>query len=135
MENPTIIVITDRNDLDDQLFDAFSKDEELLRQKPVQAKNRVDLREKLDIASGGVVFSTIQKFAPQKGEKSTVISERRNIVIIVDEAHRSQYDLIGGFAGYIREALPNASFVGFVIVVELLLRVVTKILELSLEII
>jgi type I restriction enzyme, R subunit len=113
MENPTIIVITDRNDLDDQLFDAFSKDEELLRQKPVQAKNRVDLRDKLDIASGGVVFSTIQKFAPQKGERSTVISKRRNIVIIVDEAHRSQYDLIDGFAGYIREALPNASFVGF----------------------
>lgn len=113
MENPTIVVITDRNDLDDQLFGAFSKDEELLRQKPVQADDRDDLKEKLNIASGGVIFSTIQKFAPPKGVKSNAISERRNIVIIVDEAHRSQYDLIDGFAGYIREALPNASFVGF----------------------
>ena len=113
MKNPTIIVITDRNDLDDQLFDAFSKDEELLRQKPVQANNRSDLRDKLNIASGGVVFSTIQKFAPRREEKSAIISERRNIVVIVDEAHRSQYDLIDGLAGYIRDALPNASFIGY----------------------
>ena len=113
MKNPTIVVITDRNDLDDQLFDAFSKDEELLRQKPIQTKSRDDLKEKLNIASGGVIFSTIQKFSPPKGEESDQISNRRNIIIIVDEAHRSQYDLIDGLAGYIREALPNASFVGF----------------------
>jgi len=113
MKNPTIIVITDRNDLDDQLFDAFSKDEELLRQKPIQASSRDDLKEKLNIASGGVIFSTIQKFSPPKDTKSDKISDRRNIIIIVDEAHRSQYDLIDGLAGYIREALPNASFIGF----------------------
>ena len=113
MKNPTMVVITDRNDLDDQLFDAFSKDEELLRQKPIQATSRDDLKEKLNIASGGVIFSTIQKFSPPKGEKSDQISDRRNIIIIVDEAHRSQYDLIDGLAGYIREALPNASFIGF----------------------
>jgi len=113
MENPTIIVITDRNDLDDQLFDAFSKDEELLRQKPSQAASRDDLKEKLNVASGGVIFTTIQKFAPPKDQKSDKISDRRNIVIIADEAHRSQYDLIDGFAGYVREALPNASFIGF----------------------
>jgi len=113
MKNPTIVVITDRNDLDDQLFDAFSKDEELLRQKPIQANSRDDLKEKLNIASGGVIFSTIQKFSPPKDTKSDQISDRRNIIIIVDEAHRSQYDLIDGLAGYIREALPNASFIGF----------------------
>jgi type I restriction enzyme R subunit len=113
MENPTIIVITDRNDLDDQLFDAFSKAEDLLRQTPVQATSRDDLKEKLNIASGGVIFSTIQKFSPPKDTKSDKISERRNIIIIADEAHRSQYDLIDGYAGYIREALPNASFIGF----------------------
>lgn len=113
MENPTVIIITDRNDLDDQLFDAFSKDEELLRQKPVQASDRGDLKEKLNVASGGVIFTTIQKFAPPKDTKSVKISDRRNIVIIADEAHRSQYDLIDGFAGYVREALPNASFIGF----------------------
>ena len=113
MENPTIIVITDRNDLDDQLFDAFSKDEELLRQTPVQASSRDDLKEKLNVAAGGVIFSTIQKFSPSKDTKSEKISDRRNIIIIADEAHRSQYDLIDGYAGYIREALPNASFIGF----------------------
>mgnify|MGYP003703917051 CR=1 FL=1 len=113
MENPTIIIVTDRNDLDDQLFDAFSKDEELLRQRPVQASDREDLKEKLNVASGGVIFTTIQKFAPAKDTKSVKISDRRNIIIIADEAHRSQYDLIDGFAGYVREALPNASFIGF----------------------
>jgi type I restriction enzyme, R subunit len=113
MKNPTIVVITDRNDLDDQLFDAFSKNEELLRQKPIQASGRDDLKEKLNIASGGVIFSTIQKFSPPKNKNSDQISSRRNIIIIVDEAHRSQYDLIDGLAGYIREALPNASFIGF----------------------
>ena len=113
MENPTIIVITDRNDLDDQLFDAFSKAEDLLRQTPVQAISRDDLKEKLNIASGGVIFSTIQKFSPPKDVKSDKISDRRNIIIIADEAHRSQYDLLDGYAGYVRESLPNASFIGF----------------------
>jgi len=113
MQNPTIIIITDRNDLDSQLFEAFSKDEELLRQTPTQAESRDDLKEKLNIASGGVIFTTIQKFAPPKDVKSDKISDRRNIVIIADEAHRSQYDLIDGLAGYVREALPNASFIGF----------------------
>ena len=113
MENPTIIVITDRNDLDDQLFDAFSKSEDLLRQTPVQAISRDDLKEKLNIAAGGVIFSTIQKFSPPKDVKSDKISDRRNIIIIADEAHRSQYDLLDGYAGYVRESLPNASFIGF----------------------
>ena len=90
MQNPTIIIITDRNDLDSQLFEAFSKDEELLRQTPTQAESRDDLKEKLNIASGGVIFTTIQKFAPPKDVKSDKISDRRNIVIIADEAHRSQ---------------------------------------------
>jgi len=113
MQNPTIIIITDRNDLDNQLFDAFSKDEEFLRQTPIQAESREDLKEKLNVASGGVIFTTIQKFAPPKDVKSKKISDRRNIVIIADEAHRSQYDLIDGLASYVREALPNASFIGF----------------------
>ncbi|MHB8520218.1 MAG: type I restriction endonuclease subunit R [Limisphaerales bacterium] len=114
MENPTIVVLTDRNDLDDQLFDTFSFCKELLRQIPVQAESREHLRELLNVASGGVVFTTIQKFFPdEKGGKHPLLSGRRNIVVIADEAHRSQYDFIDGFAKHIRDALPKASFIGF----------------------
>jgi type I restriction enzyme R subunit len=114
MENPTIVVITDRNDLDDQLFGTFARCRDLLRQPPVQAADRADLRAKLAVASGGVVFTTIQKFFPEeKGDRHPVLSERRNIVVIADEAHRSQYDFIDGFARHMRDALPHASFVGF----------------------
>ena len=114
MENPTIVVLTDRNDLDDQLFSTFSRCRDLLRQNPVQAESRTDLRAKLSVRSGGVVFTTIQKFFPeQKGDRHPVLSKRRNIVVIADEAHRSQYDFIDGFARHMRDALPNASFVGF----------------------
>jgi len=114
MENPTIVVITDRNDLDDQLFDTFAACNELLRQKPVQADNRAHLRQLLKVASGGVVFTTIQKFLPdQKGDSFPRLSDRRNIIVIADEAHRSQYDFIDGFARHMRDALPNASFIGF----------------------
>jgi len=114
MENPTIVVITDRNDLDDQLFGTFARCRDLLRQPPVQAADRADLREKLKVASGGVVFTTIQKFLPEeRGDRHPVLSDRRNIVVIADEAHRSQYDFIDGFARHMRDALPNASFIGF----------------------
>jgi type I restriction enzyme R subunit len=114
MANPTIVVLTDRNDLDDQLFGTFSRCQDLLRQPPVQAESRADLREKLRVEAGGVVFTTIQKFFPEeKGDRQPVLSERRNIVVIADEAHRSQYDFIDGFARHMRDALPNASFVGF----------------------
>ena len=114
MENPTIVVLTDRNDLDDQLFGTFSRCRDLLRQVPTQASNRADLRRKLSVASGGVVFTTIQKFFPEeKGDTHPMLSVRRNIVVIADEAHRSQYDFIDGFARHMRDALPNASFVGF----------------------
>jgi type I restriction enzyme R subunit len=114
MENPTIVVITDRNDLDDQLFGTFAACKELLRQPPVQAADRADLREKLKVAAGGVVFTTIQKFFPEeKGDRHPVLSERRNIVVMADEAHRSQYDFIDGYARHMRDALPHASFIGF----------------------
>jgi type I restriction enzyme R subunit len=114
MANPTIVVLTDRNDLDDQLFGTFARCRDLLRQPPVQAADRADLRAKLSVASGGVVFTTIQKFFPEeKGDRHPVLSERRNIVVIADEAHRSQYDFIDGFARHMRDALPHASFVGF----------------------
>ena len=114
MENPTIVMLTDRNDLDDQLFGTFARCHDLLRQPPVQAADRADLREKLKVASGGVVFTTIQKFFPEeKGDRHPVLSDRRNIVVIADEAHRSQYDFIDGFARHMRDALPNASFIGF----------------------
>ena len=114
MENPTIVVLTDRNDLDDQLFGTFARCRDLLRQPPVQAEDRADLRAKLSVASGGVVFTTIQKFFPEeKGDRHPVLSDRRNIVVIADEAHRSQYDFIDGFARHMRDALPNASFIGF----------------------
>ena len=105
---------TDRNDLDDQLFGTFARCRDLLRQPPVQAADRTDLRAKLSVASGGVVFTTIQKFLPEeKGDRHPILSERRNIVVIADEAHRSQYDFIDGFARHMRDALPNASFIGF----------------------
>jgi type I restriction enzyme R subunit len=114
MENPTLVVLTDRNDLDDQLFGTFSRCHELLRQKPVQAQSRENLRELLKVASGGVIFTTIHKFFPdEKGGKHPRLSDRRNIVVIADEAHRSQYDFVDGFAAHMREALPNASFIGF----------------------
>jgi type I restriction enzyme R subunit len=114
MANPTIVVLTDRNDLDDQLFGTFSRCQDLLRQPPVQAENRADLRAKLAVDAGGVVFTTIQKFMPEeKGDRHPMLSDRRNIVVIADEAHRSQYDFIDGFARHMRDALPNASFIGF----------------------
>ena len=114
MENPTIVVITDRNDLDDQLFGTFSRCSDLLRQAPTQAGSRPELRELLKVASGGIVFTTIQKFMPEeKGDHYPLLSNRRNIVVIADEAHRSQYDFIDGFARHMRDALPNASFIGF----------------------
>ena len=114
MGNPTIVVLTDRNDLDDQLFGTFSRCQDLLRQTPVQAASRADLQQRLAVESGGVVFTTIQKFFPEeKGEAYPALSQRRNIVVIADEAHRSQYDFIHGFARHLRDALPYASFVGF----------------------
>ena len=114
MENPTVVVLTDRNDLDDQLFTTFARCRELLRQPPVQAASRADLRAKLTVESGGVVFTTIQKFLPEeKGDRHPALSDRRNVVVIADEAHRSQYDFIDGYARHMRDALPRASFVGF----------------------
>jgi len=133
LDNPTIVVLTDRNDLDDQLFDTFAASRQLLRQEPVQAENRDDLRDKLKVASGGIIFTTMQKFSPKDGEAIyPLLSDRRNIVVIADEAHRSQYgfkakevdikdeagNIVGkktayGFAKYLRDALPNATFIGF----------------------
>nr|MDQ3314474.1 HsdR family type I site-specific deoxyribonuclease [Verrucomicrobiota bacterium] len=114
MENPTLVLLTDRNDLDDQLFGQFQRCHEILRQTPVQADSVEHLRKLLNVASGGVVFTTIQKFMPEeKGGKAPLLSERRNIVVIADEAHRSQYDLIDGLARNLRDSLPHASFIGF----------------------
>jgi len=125
MGNPTIVVITDRNDLDDQLFGTFSMCRDLLRQTPRQADSRDDLKEVLSRASGGVIFTTIQKFSPEQGETEyPVLTDRSNVVVIADEAHRSQYGfgakferktggISYGFAKYLRDALPNASFIGF----------------------
>ncbi len=113
MQNPTLVVLTDRNDLDDQLFGQFQRCADILGQTPVQAASREKLRELLAVASGGVVFTTIQKFLPEKGEKMPALSDRRNIIVIADEAHRSQYDMIDGLARHMRDALPNASFIGF----------------------
>ena len=132
LDNPTVLIITDRNDLDDQLFDTFAASKQLLRQDPVQADNREQLKDLLKVASGGVVFSTIQKFQPETGNVYEELSDRRNIVVIADEAHRTQYgfsaktvdekdadgDVIGkrvvyGFAKYLRDALPNATYLGF----------------------
>ena len=114
MRNPTLVVITDRNDLDDQLFGTFARCSHLLRQTPEQARDREHLRELLKVASGGVVFTTVQKFFPEDEElRFPELSDRRNIIVIADEAHRSQYDFIDGFARHMRDALPNASFIGF----------------------
>ena len=114
MGNPTVVVLTDRNDLDDQLFATFSRCQDLLRQPPVQAESRAHLRELLAVESGGVVFTTIHKFFPEeKGDQHPTLSGRRNVVVIADEAHRSQYDFIDGYARHLRDALPHASFVGF----------------------
>src|SRR5690606_15833558 len=132
LNNPTILVITDRNDLDDQLFDTFASSTQLLRQTPVQAENRQHLKELLKVASGGVVFATIQKFQPDEGNVYETLSARKNIVVIADEANRTQYgfkaktidekdaygNVIGnrvvyGFAKYMRDALPNATYLGF----------------------
>lgn len=128
MKNPTLVVITDRNDLDDQLFGTFSSCHDLLRQKPVQAEDRDDLKEKLKVASGGVVFTTLQKFIPDENAKYPELTDRRNVIVIADEAHRSQYGLKArvvkakdkeeahiayGFAKHLRDAVPNASFIGF----------------------
>jgi type I restriction enzyme R subunit len=132
LNNPTIVVITDRNDLDDQLFDTFAASKQLLRQEPIQADDRQHLKELLKVASGGVVFTTIQKFQPNEGNLYETLSERANIVVIADEAHRTQYgfqaktiddknaqgNVIGkkvvyGFAKYMRDALPNATYLGF----------------------
>lgn len=114
MNNPTLVVLTDRNDLDDQLFGQFQRCHELLRQEPIQAESVKHLRELLNVASGGVVFTTIQKFLPdERGGKFEKISGRENIIVIADEAHRSQYDMIDGLARNMRDGLPNASFIGF----------------------
>ncbi|MEZ4672261.1 MAG: type I restriction endonuclease subunit R [Anaerolineae bacterium] len=127
MENPTLVILTDRNDLDDQLYGVFAAGQGLLRQEPVQATSRDHLRDVLQVASGGVIFTTIQKFQPEdNAAEYPLLSERRNIIFIADEAHRSQYGfearivqrgdeaLIGyGFAKYVRDALPYASFIGF----------------------
>lgn len=127
LNNPTLVILTDRNDLDDQLFDTFSLSQDLLRQTPVQAENRDQLKNLLSVSSGGVVFTTIQKFLPQIEERVDLgegktknirgtyeqLSDRRNIVVIADEAHRSQYDFMDGFAKHMRDALPNTSFIGF----------------------
>lgn len=133
MENPTLVILTDRNDLDEQLHETFTNCQQLLRQEPQKAENRRDLRQLLKVASGGIVFTTIQKFMPLPddvvpsenenvvnepaveyiGADIQALSERRNIVVIADEAHRSQYDFIDGFAKHLRDALPNATFIGF----------------------
>ncbi len=127
MENPTFVVITDRNDLDGQLFTTFTKCQELLRQEPKQVQSRKDMQSLLNIASGGIIFTTIQKFLPEdKGHEFPLLSERDNIIVIADEAHRTQYgfslkvskndkeaSLKYGYAKYVRDALPNASFIGF----------------------
>ncbi len=114
LENPTIVVLTDRNDLDDQLYGTFASCQDLLRQEPVQSEKRDQLKDLLKVASGGIVFTTIQKFFPEeKGTKYPLLSNRKNIIVIADEAHRSQYDFIDGFAKNMRDALPNASFIGF----------------------
>ncbi len=132
LNNPTVVVITDRNDLDDQLFDTFTASKQLLRQTPVQAENREELKKLLKVASGGVIFTTIQKFQPETGNVYDTLTDRNNVIVIADEAHRTQYgfkaktvevrneadEVIGseikyGFAKYLRDALPNATYLGF----------------------
>jgi type I site-specific deoxyribonuclease, HsdR family len=124
LNNPTIVVLTDRNDLDDQLFETFSQSKELLRHEPEKAKNREHLKELLKRNSGGIIFTTIQKFLPEEGNTFETLSERENIIVIADEAHRTQYgfkakidkktgETTYGYAKYIRDALPNATFIAF----------------------
>jgi type I restriction enzyme, R subunit len=133
MENPTLVILTDRNDLDEQLHETFTNCQQLLRQEPQKAEDRKDLRKLLKVVSGGIVFTTIQKFMPMQadivqnenpnilnelsveyiGADIQALSERKNIVVVADEAHRSQYDFIDGFAKHLRDALPNATFIGF----------------------
>ena len=133
LNNPTVVVITDRNDLDDQLFDTFASCRQLLRQEPKQADSRDELKKLLKVAAGGIVFTTIQKFFPEDLEdKFPLLSERKNIIVIADEAHRTQYGfqaktkyvkdeegadigskIVYGFAKHMRDALPNATFIGF----------------------
>jgi type I restriction enzyme, R subunit len=125
MANPTLIVLTDRNDLDDQLFSTFSQCKDLIRQNPAQANDREELRKLLAVGSGGVIFTTIQKFLPADGEETfPLLTDRSNVIVIADEAHRSQYGfkakldkktggMAYGFAKHLRDALPNASFIGF----------------------
>ena len=126
MKNPTIVILTDRNDLDDQLFGTFGNCIGLLRQTPVQARNRDHIKELLKVSGGGVIFTTIQKFSPEEGNVYDTLSERTNIIVVADEAHRSQYGFKGrlvevedgseiryGNAKYMRDALPNASYIGF----------------------
>lgn len=126
LENPTIVIVTDRNDLDDQLFETFLDSEDLLRQKPIQCKNRDDIQRYLnDKPAGGIFFTTMQKFQPAKGESDfKSLSDRHNIIVGADEAHRSQYGMKArvdqktgqmkyGYAHHLRTALPNAGFIGF----------------------
>lgn len=113
LNNPTVVVLTDRNDLDDQLFGTFARAADVLHQEPRQAENRRHLRELLKVSAGGIVFTTIQKFLQKGVFEKYLLSDRRNIVVIADEAHRSQYDFIDGFARAMHEALPNATFIGF----------------------
>jgi type I restriction enzyme, R subunit len=115
LANPTIVVLTDRNELDDQLFNTFTRGNHLIRQSPVQAESKEHLKQLLSSsASGGIYFTTVQKFLPDKDQiKYPVLSERKNIIFIADEAHRSHYGFAGGYAQYLREALPNASYIGF----------------------
>ncbi len=132
LNNPTVLMITDRNDLDDQLFDTFASSKQLLRQVPVQAENREHIKKLLKVASGGIVFATIQKFQPEEGNVYEQLSDRRNIIVIADEAHRTQYGfkpktidvkdddgnvvgqrIVYGFAKYMRDALPTATYLGF----------------------
>lgn len=113
LKNPTIVVVTDRNDLDDQLFGTFGNCHELLRQEPKQATSRDNLQELLHREAGGVIFTTNAKFFPEDGNDYPLLSDRTNIIVMADEAHRSQYNFINGFAKHIRQALSNASFIGF----------------------
>jgi type I restriction enzyme R subunit len=113
LQNPTIVVLTDRNDLDDQLFGTFSRCHETLRQPPMQAESREHLRQLLSVSSGGIVFTTIQKFMPADEDRDPKLTDRRNVIVIADEAHRSQYDFIDGFARHMRDAIPGATFIGF----------------------
>jgi type I restriction enzyme R subunit len=114
MANPTLVLVTDRNDLDDQLFGEVFAPARILPEEPHRAESRVELRQMLDRVAGGIIFTTLQKFAPEeKGDAHPVLTDRRNVVVVADEAHRSQYDFLDGFARHLRDALPNATYLGF----------------------